>query len=307
MARLFITGATGFVGAATLRAAIAAGHDVVAPIRPGGDAWRLAPYVGRFTPIEADLRDSAAVARALQTTRPEAVVHLGWSGVGNAARFDRSQITDNVESSCKLLEAAAAAGCQRFIGFGSQGEYGPLNRRIVEDDLPAPTTLYGAAKLATLQLTRQLAAQAGMQFGWLRLFSAFGPEDNENWLIPFLIREMLAGRRPQTTLGTQYWDWLFIDDCAQAIIAVVEAQAEGVFNLGSGKPVMVRHVVEALRDLAAPGMELVFGEVPFRPDQIMHMEADISRITAATTWRPRTSLEEGLAMTVAWHRRRLQP
>jgi nucleoside-diphosphate-sugar epimerase len=54
-------------------------------------------------------------------------------------------------------------------------------------------------------------------------------------------------------------------------------------------------------------MELVFGEVPFRPDQIMHMEADISRITAATTWRPRTSLEEGLAMTVAWHRRRLQP
>lgn len=305
MARLFITGASGFVGSATLRAAILAGHKVVAPVRRASNTWRLKPHEGQYTRIEADLRDSDAIAKALRETMPDAVVHLGWTGVGNSARFDRSQITDNIDAACRLLDAAVAVGCRSFIGLGSQGEYGPLNKRTSEDELPAPTTLYGAAKLATLQLTRQLAAQAGMHFAWLRLFSAFGPEDNENWLIPFLIQEMLAGRRPQTTLGTQCWDWLYIDDVADAILAVVQARAEGVLNVGSGRPVTVRHVVETIRDIAAPDMKLVFGEVPFRPDQVMHMEADISRITSITGWRPRISIDEGLERTVAWHRKRM--
>jgi nucleoside-diphosphate-sugar epimerase len=65
----------------------------------------------------------------------------------------------------------------------------------------------------------------------------------------------------------------------------------------------VRDVVERIRDLAAPGMDLVFGEIPFRPDQVMDMEADVSRLRAATGWQPRISLEEGLEGTVAWYRR----
>ncbi len=302
MARLFITGASGFVGAATLKAALTAGHEVSAPIRPHSTAGRLNDLKDGFTRINADLRDRAQLAKALQACKPDAVIHLAWAGVSNASRFDRSQITDNIEASCALLEESAAAGCKRFIGIGSQGEYGPLNKRASEDDLPMPTTLYGAAKLSTLHLTRQLAAQAGMQFAWLRLFSTFGPRDNDVWLIPTLIRDMLAGRRPRTTLGTQSWDWLYVDDVAVAILAVATSPAEGVFNLGSGRPVTVRHVVETIRDLTAPGLDLVFGEIPFRPDQVMHLEADITRITVATGWQPRTSIEDGLARTVAWHK-----
>jgi nucleoside-diphosphate-sugar epimerase len=66
--------------------------------------------------------------------------------------------------------------------------------------------------------------------------------------------------------------------------------------------VRVRDVVERVRDLISPGMELVFGEIPFRPDQIMYMQADISRLKDATGWRPRVSIEQGLSQTVAWYR-----
>ncbi len=302
--RLFITGASGFVGAATLSAALEAGHEVAAPVRPGSPAPRLEDMEGRYRRLPLDLRDTANIAAAMAEFRPDAVLHLAWWGVANSARFDRRQVTDNIETACALTEAAAASGAKAFVGVGSQGEYG-ADSTMAEDALPRPTSLYGAAKVATLFLTRQLAEQAGLRHAWLRLFSVYGPGDNDAWLIPMLIGEMLGGRRPRTTLGTQYWDWLYVDDVARAILAVaVTPAAEGVFNLGSGRPVQVRSVIERIRDLAAPGMVLALGEISFRPDQVMHMQADISRLTAATGWTPRVGIEEGLAATVAWYRAR---
>lgn len=300
--RLLITGASGFVGAKVLELALASGHTVAATVRPASPAHRLTPFVGRFERIACDLNDRAALNEGVARFRPEAIVHLAWTGVANAARFDQSQISANIDAACALVEAGAAAGCKAFIGTGSQGEYGP-GSTMREDALPEPTTLYGAAKVATLYLTRQLAAQAGMRHAWLRLFSTYGPDDNPGWLIPMLIETMLAGERPKTTLGTQYWDWLYVDDVARGLLAAATSEtAAGVFNLGSGQPVQVRAAIEAIRDLAAPGMDLVFGEIPFRPDQVMHMQADIGRLKVATGWTPQVSFAEGIARTVAWHR-----
>jgi nucleoside-diphosphate-sugar epimerase len=301
--RMFLTGGSGFIGAETLRLGLEAGHEMLVHVRPNSAEQRLAPFAGRYERLDLDLNDGPALAAALTRYRPEVVLHLAWFGVANHARFDRRQFAENIEPSCSLLEAAAAAGASGFVAMGSQGEYG-AGSTMREDSLPEPTSLYGAAKIATLYLTRQLAAQAGMRHAWLRLFSTYGPGDNDGWLIPMLITEMLAGRRPRTTLGTQYWDWLHVEDVARAVLAVATTPtAAGVFNLGSGRASRVRDVVERIRDLAAPGMDLVFGEIPFRPDQVMHMEADVSRLRAATGWQPRISLEEGLEGTVAWYRR----
>lgn len=300
--KVFLTGAAGFVGAAVLRRLLASGHDVAAPIRPGSAAARLAWLEGRYQRLDLDLRDGEGLSAAIGRYRADCVIHAAWWGVANSARFERRQIAENIDTACVLVEAAGAAGASSFIGIGSQGEYGPV-AEMREDVLPAPTTLYGASKLATQFLTRQLAAQAGMRHAWGRIFSTYGPGDNDGWLIPTLIRAMLSGERPRVTLGTQHWDWLYVDDIAQAIVALAQTPAaEGVYNIGSGQPVTVRSVIETIRDLAAPGMELVFGEIPFRPDQVMYMKADISRLVAATGWCPQVPMQEGLARTVAWFR-----
>jgi nucleoside-diphosphate-sugar epimerase len=241
----------------------------------------------------------------MRELRPDTVVHVAWSGVSNRDRLERLQISDNIETSCHLLDASVEAGVSKFVGLGSQGEYGPFDRKITEQDLPAPTTLYGASKLAVYYLTRQLAAQTSMSYAWMRLFSAYGPRDNPVWLIPSLIQEMLAGRRPKTTLGEQSWDYLFIDDIASAILAVSTSKtAEGAFNLGSGQPIRVKTVVEKIRNLIAPQMELVFGEIPYRTDQVWHMEADITRLRTEVGWAPKTDIDVGLAATVQWFRDR---
>jgi nucleoside-diphosphate-sugar epimerase len=301
--KLLITGAGGFIGSAVVAHAVKAGHDVVATIRPGGSQERLADVSANIEVVAIDLRDSAGVEVMLAAHRPNVIVHVAWSGVSNAARLDQLQINDNIESSCRLLELAAAAGVSKFVGIGSQGEYGPKEGSISETELPNPTTLYGASKLAVHHLTRQLAAQAGMAYAWVRVFAAYGPGDNPHWLIGSLINQMLQGRRPQTTLGEQRWDYLFIDDIASAIVAVaVVDQATGVFNLAAGESIQIRTLVEQIRDLSAPNLELIFGEIPYRTDQIWHMGADITRLKQLTGWAPKTELADGLGRTVQWHR-----
>lgn len=304
--KLLVTGASGFVGAKVAELALTAGHEVAALVRPNGPSRRLAPLAGRYLPLAVDLRERRSLFAAVASFRPEAIIHIAWAGVANSARNDSSQFSENIDAACALVEAGAAAGCKAFIGTGSQGEYG-AGSTMREDALPQPTTMYGAAKVAALYLTRQLVQQAGMRHAWLRLFSTYGPDDNPGWLIPSLISQMLDGQRPQTTLGTQKWDWLHVDDVARGLIAAaVTPTAEGIFNLGSGAPVQVRRAVELIRDAAAPGMELVFGEIPFRSDQVMHMEADISRLKAATGWEPQVPFESGIADTVNWYRAQMK-
>jgi nucleoside-diphosphate-sugar epimerase len=82
------------------------------------------------------------------------------------------------------------------------------------------------------------------------------------------------------------------------LAAAVTESAQGVFNLSSGRAVTVRSIVERLRDLACPGLPLTFGDIPFSPNQIMHLEGDCSRLTAATGWRPRIMIEDGLVTVI---------
>lgn len=300
--KLLVTGASGFVGAAVVRRALTAGHQVAVLLRDMNSPKRLAPLQGQVTFHQGDLRDEDAVKAALRAFGPEIVVHSAWAGVANSARNDTSQIYDNLVPTCRLLELAAQNGVGKFVGVGSQGEYGPLNRAITETDRPEPTTLYGVSKLATALICDRMAGQLGISFAWLRLFSTYGPGDSDVWMIPSIIGQLLRGERPKTTLGTQMWDYLYIDDVADGILAAAGArEAVGLFNLGSGRPVQVRWIVEQLRQLIAPEAEIGFGEIPFRPDQVMRMEADITRLKRLAKWEPKVEFLDGLRRTVDWY------
>jgi nucleoside-diphosphate-sugar epimerase len=294
--RLLVTGAGGFVGAAVVKAAVAAGHDVIALVRNG--RARLAPVANRVSLERVDLSDTAAVAALLASAKPDIVVHSAWEGVGGPSRAGDIQL-ENIRTTVALTDAAIAAGARKFVGIGSQAEYGRYDRKITEADLPQPTMLYGAAKLAACHLAAQRCREAGLSFAWLRLFSVYGPGDNANWLIPSTAAALVRGQAPKCTEGTQKWDYLHIDDVADGVLAAaVTERATGVFNLSSGNPVAVRAIVELLRDMAAPELELAFGEIPFGPDQIMHLEGDNSRLREATGWAPRISIGAGLRQVV---------
>lgn len=301
--KILLTGATGFLGAHTARRLECEPVEVGLLVRPQSNLWRLEPIPKNAQIIHGDLQKLPDAE--IKAFAPNVVIHAAWQGVTNPHRNDPSQISANLDPTLRLVELAQATGAGHFVGLGSQAEYGPLNKRISESEAASPTTLYGVAKLRACHQTRALCAQANIRWAWLRVFSTYGPMEDLTWMIPYLIESLLRGERPSLTACEQVWDFLFGPDAAEAICAIaLNAKAEGVFNLGSGRAESLRNIVETLRNMVDPTLPLGIGEISYRPDQVMHLEADISRLTQATGWKPGTLLDEGLRQTIAWHRSR---
>ncbi|MBB5375778.1 nucleoside-diphosphate-sugar epimerase [Deinococcus metalli] len=301
--RVFVTGATGHLGRAAVRAFVEAGCTTAVLVRPDRERGASLPEWPELTVIGGDLHDVAAFAPALHAFAPDVVVHLAWFGVGNGLHDDPRQVHQNLTGSLELLEASASAGARTFVGLGSQAEYGLPGGVLTEELLLEPITLYGAVKASVGLVGARLASSLGLRFVWLRLLATYGPFDDPRHLIPFVIDEYLAGRVPELTAGEQLWDYLYVDDAARALVRVAQSQrAQGIFNLASGTSRTVASVVTAIRDLIGPELPLGLGARPYASNQIMRLEADISRLSGATGWAPTTTLEAGLVQTLAWHR-----
>ncbi len=301
--RCLVTGASGFLGSHLVRALLEGGHQVQAIVRGSSDLWRLRDVGHQCFRVTASLCDIASARDAIATFAPEVAFHFAWTG-GNSSQFvdDAAQVLENVPGTIELTRILGEAGCRTLVFAGSAVEYGEFSIPARESDPMRPANLYGSAKYAAEVLAQGLCRTYGMRFCGIRVFWTYGPMDDPRRLIPSLIEALLRGERPRLTEGRQLWDFLYIDDAVRGILALATTEtAKGIFNLGSGSPVTIRDVADSIQNLIRPPFELIFGEVPYAPGQAMHLEADITRLRAATGWEPQIPLAEGLSRTVDWH------
>ncbi len=298
-----VTGPTGAVGTALCRRLADAGCSVYAVCRPGSARASALPVHERVRAVYCDMASLQELGRQIGG-KCDVFYHLAWAHTAGPGRDDMPAQIGNIRYTVDAVRAAAELGCGVFIGAGSQAEYGPVDGPLRPDTPVFPRTGYGMAKLCAGQMSRQEAHRLGMEHVWPRILSVYGPGDGERSMISSVTRQLLAGERPSLTAGEQIWDYLYADDAAEALYRMAVRGADGaVYPLGSGEARPLRSYVRQLRDAVDPALPLGFGEVPYGPGQVMHLQADISALARDTGFSPRTAFSEGIKKTVEWIRR----
>ena len=303
--RCLITGAAGFLGSHLLSHLLQNGDSVTVILRPTTDDWRIRHLLPQVNVISCDLSDFQSLGDSLQALHLDIVYHLAWIGGNNSIKKQNnlSQIVDNLPVSMLLLQKCIDVGVRRWIGFGSALEYGSRSGLIQEIDPLNPRSLYGISKQALCLAAAKLCEISEIEYLWIRPFATYGLQDNPSGLIPFVIQSLLRGERPALTAGEQRWDYLYAEDAVRAIAALASAPgARGVFNLASGEAYLLRDLIERIRDLIDPTLPLGFGEIAYPADQIMSLQADVSRLNLATGWSPQVSFEAGAQRVIEEYR-----
>ncbi len=301
--RFLVTGGAGFLGShlvEALRRSARPAEIVVARSR------------------EHDLTDRAAARRLIAGARPDVIFHLAArvGGIGANRRLPGSFLHDNLAMGLHVLDEARRAGVARLVLVGTVCAY-PHRTPIpfCEDDLwngyPEPTNApYGVAKRALLVMAQAYRREFGCDFVTVLPANLYGPGDHfdleDGHVIPAMIRKLdsaAAAGAGEVVLGgdgTPTRDFLYVEDCAAGLLLAAERQQGGEpVNLGSGREI-------AMRDLAAiiAGMVGYRGAIGWdasRPNGQPRRLLDTRR-ARALGFEATTSLEDGLARTIAWYR-----
>lgn len=291
--KLIVTGATGAVGSAVVRRAIEKGKDVTCIVHKGSNRLGNLPQSDRVHIVECDLHEYRTLSLDGQY---DAFIHLSWEKTFGASRDDAEVQARNIQYTLDAVQLAHRCGCFVFVGAGSQAEYG-VQSVDLKPDLPVkPESGYGIAKYAAGKLSAMLCKSLGMRQCWVRILSVYGPNDSENSLISYIIREFKAGNSPQLTKCEQMWDYLYADDAADAILAVAEKGIDGkAYPLGSGNGRRLSEYVNDIKDAINPSIGVQFGAKEYYPHQPMYLVADIGELVKDTEWKPLYRFNQGIS------------
>ena len=292
--RVIISGATSSIGIALCEECVTNGIGVVAIIRPESSKCSLIPKSNLIEIVESELSDYASINS--EGIHADAFFHLAWASTdGAAARDNTYDQADNIQAILKAVELAERCKCKVFVGAGSQAEYGRTDEVLTGDTACKPETAYGMTKLCAGMLSRLMCRQKGIDHVWTRILSAYGPNCSKRTVISYTVDTLLQGEKPVLSDGRQVWDFIYISDVAKALLSCARSGVSGkTYVIGYGKSKLLREFLEEVRDILSPGQDMGFGERPYNADAVMHLECDISDLTADTGFVPTVDFEEGI-------------
>jgi nucleoside-diphosphate-sugar epimerase len=291
--RVFVTGASGFIGVHVMQALLEGNHQVAVLAMPDDPMTRLQPLRGHFDTIIGTLEDTNLLEKSISGFQPEACIHLAWYAEPGKYLNSENNI-QSLTSSLHLFQALIKSGCRRIVAAGTCFEYDTNFGYLQEDSPTRPASLYAAAKLSCYLLGRQLAAQAKISFAWGRIFYPYGPQEDQRRLVPAAITALKRGVAFPASPGDQIRDYIHVADVATAFCTLMEKQNDGVFNISSGSPLSIRQLLETIGLLMNRTDLIQMGALPYRNWEPPFICGDNTRLKILG-WKPSYSLANGLS------------
>jgi UDP-glucose 4-epimerase len=306
--RTLVTGGAGFIGHHLVGRLVERGDEVtVIDDFSTGFPRRLDPFRHRISIVEGSILDEAALDRAIGSS--EVILHqAAIPSVARSVINPKATHAANATGTIDVMLAAARHGVRRVVLAGSSSVYGPAAELPCrETQRAAPSSPYGASKLAAEHYLHTLGHLHGVETVVLRYFNVFGPGQDPaseySAVIPRFATAVLEGRTPTINgSGEISRDFTYVDNVVEANLLAAEASSPSglTCNVACGTRYTLLELLGTIGGAAGRQVEPRFG--PPRAGDIVHSQADISLARQALGYEPVVSFSEGIARTVAWYR-----
>lgn len=277
--RIFVTGATGFIGSNFVNYASHLGHKLVG-IKRKGSVPRISTNEADIEWLECDLGQ----VKSKHFESVDALVHLSSYGVITGSNDWHGCFQSNVIDFIHLMNTAIGSGISRYLICGSCFEYGKSGNsyEFIPVDAPLePTTAYSASKASASMASYSMAIEKNLKLIIARPFHVYGDGEDNRRFYPQLIKEGVSGSDLDMTLGEQIRDFQPVEQCCEQIMKLLEYKEleEGkpqIFNLGTGIPVSLREFAQNQWNSIGAKGHIHFGKIPYRTNEVFRYVPEVT-------------------------------
>lgn len=299
--KVFITGATGFIGSnIVLHLVSKKDYDVHIIHRSTSELWRIKDVLPLITSHVVDITDLKTLTRIICKVKPNIIFHFANIGVYDGHERDQeTMLKVNLLGTINLIQAAHTVPYEVFINTGSSSEYGAKEKIMSEDDFCEPQGIYAITKLAATLYARDYARKVGKPIVTLRLFTPYGQYDHDKRLVPYLIESIL--KKQKIFLNKKYTvrDFVYIDDVVDAYFKTVKYKkniAGEIINIGSGIQTSVEDIVKILQKVTKNSLDISWNNKIIRYESNV-WRANITKAKNLIKWSPQYKIRDGLEKT----------
>lgn len=292
--KIFITGATGYLGYHIAEQCIKEGHQVLCLRRSTSKSLFSEEQEQQIIWVT---KDHQGWENQVKTFAPDVLIHAAWGGVRGVGREDADIQKQNILMSNQLYTLYPY---KQIIALGSQAEYGYYIGPVSEEHELHPTMLYAKAKVASMRELQSYCESKGIEWQWIRVFTVFG-EKQTGGLISLAIKNCKQEKKSfDTTEGEQIYSYLYTKDFAKAICHVIGAKGKyGVYNISQPlEEHSNKDILETIKAMMGSIIQNNYGAVPYAKDQIMLMSGTVDKFEKAFGRVPHTDFKVALKKTI---------
>ena len=303
--KVLITGGAGFIGSHFVRLLVREGFKVstIDKLTYAGDLKRLEDVFDKISFYKADITNEEFVDFIFEKEKPESIIHFAAETHVDRSIIDPSCfIKTNVEGTFKLLEVSKKHNIKKFINIITDEVYGEIKDGKFKESSPRmPNSPYSVSKASQDMLGRAYFRTYGLPVVTIRPSNNYGPWQYPEKLIPVIIIKAINNEPiPIYKDGSNIREWLYVEDCVEAIYKLMEKAKEGeIYNIGTNIEKTNLEVANTILSILNKPKELIHF-VEDRKGHDYRYAVDIQKIKELN-WSPKTSFEEGIQKTIDWY------
>ncbi len=297
---ILLTGGTGFVGSHLLEKLLNLNKNVILLKRSFSDPWRINKFIENENLIVKNI-DEESVDEIFNQYSIIGIFHLASLSQRELnSNIISKMIDSNIKFPTQLLENSINNNVKFFINTGSVYEYELNNPPISEKTKIKPFNLYASTKTAFEDILKFYSANYDLNCSTLKLFTPYGPKDNENKITPYLIissmkKEKIHIKSPNKTL-----DLIYIDDVINSYITVMNNISKfneyDSFNIGTGVGTRIKDLLEIIESNLGKNKNVTYGNS--EDDQVW---CSNKKINKKLRWNPKIKIEDGIKRTIDYY------